>query len=574
MKRSLLLFLLAVVYTVGQAQVVFYIQPPSSFEGNYTLTYADGTDWGVADLTDPANAVIGELAMAFDGSATEDSLVCDPPVVSDVDGKVAVLYRGACEFGAKALAAQDAGAIACVIINHTGEPVGMGGGADGGSVTIPTVMISEGAGASLREAIEAGGMTVFIGNKTGFYANDIGIKAKHVLRAPQYSTLSLLAQNDAEFEVPMGVWITNFGFNDQTGVELNGEIDMGGNIYSEVVSAGDIAAGDSVYVALPTFSQSTYPIGMYEMTYSVSSDSTDDFTGDDVFDANFNVSDSLYSFATIPDEAAGPDNITFYRPSTVDGEIQQCLAFMDANASRVGVKGMTFAITTNAESIDGEVISVYAYEWTLEFTDIDDEAFTGVDEADLDLLTSGVYEYVGDDMEGANVYAAYEETLLLDDDARYLFCIAYDSEDLFNGYDAPKLDYETTLNEHLQPQFPNSSGTEWFTSGFGTDITPGIAVHFFDANADGIDEGSQVIDVTPYPNPAQDLIQIPLKDVSGLTTIQIFDVAGKLVETQSVSVTPNQLLEVNVSNLENGVYTFGLRYENGNVSNFNVVIAK
>ena len=36
MKRSLLLILMAFIYTVGNAQVVFYVQPPSSLEGNYS----------------------------------------------------------------------------------------------------------------------------------------------------------------------------------------------------------------------------------------------------------------------------------------------------------------------------------------------------------------------------------------------------------------------------------------------------------------------------------------------------------------------------------------------------------
>ena len=85
------------------------------------------------------------------------------------------------------------------------------------------------------------------------------------------------------------------------------------------------------------------------------------------------------------------------------------------------------------------------------------------------------------------------------------------------------------------------------------------------------EEGDQI---QVYPNPARDFIQIPMVDVTGLTTIQIFDVAGKLVETQNYNTTAGTNLRVDVSQLEAGVYTFGLRYESGNVSNFNVVITK
>jgi len=579
MKRNLLLLFFALSYTFGQAQVVFYIQPPSPLEGSYTITYTDpaGGDWSSPDLTDPANAVLAEMAMALDSSTDADSLVCVPPVLSDVDGKVAVLYRGVCEFGAKALACQEAGAVAVVIITYADqEPVGMGGGAVGVDVTIPVVMITRIAGESLRPEIEAGGLFVFIGNKTGYFENDLGIKPSDVIRAPQSSSLQLLSQDASEFSPDLGVWVTNFGSNDQTDVVLTAEITFdGSSVYNESSDPVEILSGDSALVLLPVFSQTSYETGKYSLVYTVSSSSPDDFPSDDMFDAPFNMSDSLFSYSNIPTEADGPDNITFYRPSTVDGEIQQCVAFKDANASRVGVKGMTFAATsTTGVAIDGEVISIYAYEWTLQFDDLNDEAFTGVDEIDLDLLTSGVYEYVGEDNRGLNVYAAFEEEILLDDDSRYLFCIGFESDDIFTGYNSSKMDYLTTQENYLQPAFPNSSGSAWFTNGYGTEICPGIAVHFFDANADAINEVSNVIEVTPYPNPAQNLVQIPLKNVSGLTLINIFDVTGKLVETQTVSVSSGEILQVNVSNLDRGIYTFALRYENGNVSNFNVVISK
>ncbi len=578
MKRNLLFILFAMVYTFGNAQVVFYVQPPSVFEGNYTLTYADSAsaDWSVPNLENPVNAVVGgELIMALDGSATEDSLVCDPPVINDITGKVAVLYRGACEFGAKAFAAQEAGAIAVVIINHTGLPIEMGGGADGANVTIPVVMISQGAGANLRDAILAGGMTVFIGNKNGFYNNDIGIKTYGPVRARYASNVQMLAQDDTEFEVQTGAWVTNFGSNDQTNVVLSAIINLDGSeLYNESATAVDILSGDSAFVALPTFSQTNYDLGVYEMTYSLASDSTDDFPADDMLMANFRMSENLFSYAEIADEAEGPSNVKYTSSTTTGGELHSCIIFQDPNGSRVAPVGLTFSTSTFGEGLDGEVVSVYLYEWTLQFEDVLDPLYTGIDEIDLDLLASGVYEYVGDDLSGLNLYVPFEDVIELEDDVRYLMCVATESETVRFGHDVTSMDYQTTQDTYLQVMYPLSDGAEWFDGGFGTDWVPGISAHLIDVNAVGVDEVSNNIDVTPYPNPAQNMIQIPLNDVNGLTTIQIFNVAGKLVEMQTVSVSAGQVLKVNVSNLENGVYTFGLRYEDGNVSNFNVVIAK
>ncbi len=69
---------------------------------------------------------------------------------AEVAGKIALIRRGECEFGAKALNAQSAGAIAAIIYNNQGNsPMSMGAGAAGGQVTIPTVSIGQEAGETL-----------------------------------------------------------------------------------------------------------------------------------------------------------------------------------------------------------------------------------------------------------------------------------------------------------------------------------------------------------------------------------------------------------------------------------------
>ena len=285
------------------------------------------------------------------------------------------------------------------------------------------------------------------------------------------------------------------------------------------------------------------------------------------------MSENLYSYATFSDGEV--NGIQYFRPSDILGTVQECVAFQNANGSRVGVEGMTFSATTDGESMDGEVIDIFAYEWAVEFDDLLDTInYTGIDGDDLDLLASGSYEYVGDDFDGVNVYAAFDELIYLDDDLRYFFCIAYDSDQLFTGFDGTSIDYSTTQDEYLQPMFPNTDGQDWFLNGFGADLTPSLVVHMFDANADAINEIGDVIEVTPYPNPANEFVEVPMVDVTGLTTVQIFDVTGKLLSSQTVNTVVGSNLRVDVSNLEAGLYTFGLRYESGNVSNFNVVISK
>ncbi len=72
---------------------------------------------------------------------------CASPQPWGVTGKIALLRRGNCEFGAKARNAQDAGAVGTIIINNGSNGVaGMGGGVYGSGVTTPTQMIGKANG--------------------------------------------------------------------------------------------------------------------------------------------------------------------------------------------------------------------------------------------------------------------------------------------------------------------------------------------------------------------------------------------------------------------------------------------
>ena len=74
-----------------------------------------------------------------------------------LNGNIAVIRRGTCEFGFKVLAAEDAGAIAAIVVNN--EPDGtftMGAGAVGNQVTIPSIMVSQADGEAIIAALSGG----------------------------------------------------------------------------------------------------------------------------------------------------------------------------------------------------------------------------------------------------------------------------------------------------------------------------------------------------------------------------------------------------------------------------------
>ena len=128
------------------------VHAPAEVAGTYTATTTSG--WG-APLT--AVPVTGEVVMVNDGTS-QPTLGCNAPV-NDVAGKIAMIDRGTCQFGVKALNAELAGAIGCIICNNEPGLVIMGAGTTGGQVNIPVVMLQQTDCAQLRQ-FAANGLNV------------------------------------------------------------------------------------------------------------------------------------------------------------------------------------------------------------------------------------------------------------------------------------------------------------------------------------------------------------------------------------------------------------------------------
>lgn len=89
---------------------------------------------------------------------------CCEPTSYNLFGSIALIKRGACEFGLKALNAQNAGAEAVIIYNNNNnsQPLGMSPGNYGNNVTIPVFSMSGASGNELVDLTESAG---------DFYAN-------------------------------------------------------------------------------------------------------------------------------------------------------------------------------------------------------------------------------------------------------------------------------------------------------------------------------------------------------------------------------------------------------------------
>lgn len=107
-----------------------------------------------------ATPITAELSLSQDFTLdnVDDNDACDLITNgADINGKIAVIRRGQCEFGTKILAVENLGAIAVIMVNNeSGNPITMGAGADGGSVTIPSIMVSQSDGEAIISELENG----------------------------------------------------------------------------------------------------------------------------------------------------------------------------------------------------------------------------------------------------------------------------------------------------------------------------------------------------------------------------------------------------------------------------------
>jgi hypothetical protein len=136
----------------GGFENVVTVDPPSSAAGTYGAT---GAAFGPAPTP---SGVSGSIVLVNDGTATPPSGTpsdgCEPFTLPA--GAIALLDRGLCGFVVKVKNAQDAGAAAVIVANNApGDPITMGG--DDPTITIPSVMVSQAHGATIKAGLPATG---------------------------------------------------------------------------------------------------------------------------------------------------------------------------------------------------------------------------------------------------------------------------------------------------------------------------------------------------------------------------------------------------------------------------------
>ncbi len=581
MKKLLLTISAVVLSATTYAQVIAAGISPQSIVANYTHTWADPAGgWGTPDFNISGTYVQDTLMIADDGSTGLNAQgnpisaeACNP-LINDLTGKIAVVFRNACQFGTKAINAQNAGAVGVIVINNVpGAVIAMGSGNDGANVTIPVVMLDLTDGLSLIAEMANGPVVMFLGNKTGLFPNDGGISAGAALLPRQAMIPSQLAQNGTEYNFDLGARIYNYGNQAQNNMTFTATITnpAGATVYNNQVTGISLASGDSTDVDptqannLPNFSLASYPAGTYTLTYTLGLSDGDDYDADNILTSTFTVTDSLFGYAQVDATTGVPKGGNYYRPGTNNQTYSACQVIDNANASRLKANGIWFSATTAAASgvlLTGEEMALYMYKWEDVFTDLNDAnlAFNTLTE-----VANGFYYFPGD-LQGETVYGAFTTPVALEDNQRYLACVQTVNLNLYMGHENGT---NLTWNEayYLQPMAPNESDGTWYAAGFGSDLPSSLAIAVSD-NDVNVAELNTVAGKA-FPNPANDVVTVAIEG-EGTAQLTVTDVAGKVAMSASLNLAAGQD-NVNIASLTAGLYIFNVTLENGKTAQFNVV---
>lgn len=578
--------------TLGALQAqLFLVNSPAEIQGYYSF---EAAEFG-ADLT--SDVWTGDAVFVDDGSANP-TFGCNAPInTGDLAGKIALVDRGGCEFGLKCLNAENAGAIAVVVFNNApgGGTIVMGAGAVGTQVTIPCVMLTYEDGQTIRAALAAGAVNISLG-ALGAPANDLAISAENVMVAPLGIVPSSQIKSSGDFVFVPGAQARNIGLNEASNVSVNAVIEFapfGGTaseVYNESASQEGIVEADSTSELIllpvfePTFSSSGADQGVYTITYTVASDSTDDVTFDNTIATNFTVSENLYSKASW-NPATGDPRTTIYYTISGGGDIEFLSVLNIPYGEGYKIDSIVFAVLTSLPSLANIPVEAYVYEWN----DLNEDGSIANDEVEIAGIANFTFP---ESTTGTSAvlrlpvldFLTFEEdgVVIAENNKDYIIGVRYTGEEsVFFGFDL-SYDYGQYLNLQAETGaltdrdygylginawdnlLPNFEAAFLFTD-LTASVSTGVILTSPEVNTREV-AGPEVFEMELFPNPVSERLQINLtiKERTSFVEYHILDAAGRLIfNARDTDVFETEQASFNVSQLPAGQYNLMVRTQQG-----------
>ena len=197
--------------TAGASTVPHFVGAPLTVGGNTYGIAAGDFATVAADLTAPLGVVLAGTALS-NACTVGVPGAHGKPAAGSLTGKIALISRGVCTFSEKIRNAQDAGAVAAIVVNNVaGDPTAMGLGGIANEPTIPAYM----APLSSRTALmAANGLSATIDSSMAYFSTpnvdimagfssqgptDVDFRVKPDVVAPGVNVLSSVPGNDWAF---------------------------------------------------------------------------------------------------------------------------------------------------------------------------------------------------------------------------------------------------------------------------------------------------------------------------------------------------------------------------------------
>lgn len=580
-----------------------FVNSPSSLEGIKTFTYSSNAapTWGRALDSSWFNV---EVVKAV------DSLACGP-LTNNVTDKWVLIYRGTCQFGEKALNAQNKGAKGVIIVNNVaGSPVGMAAGTAGASVNIPVLMVSDVDGNAINAALN-GGQQVFISlTRWGFgYGDDLAIIPTSEAPGPGSIPLNQWKTSSANaYKFYTGAFLANVGTNDQTNVKLKSTLTFtptGGSASVVAQDSVEVPAFNSIDSAIEVLSPRSTAVnptqtGKYTMTYNITSDATDENPLDNSVSVSVDVTANI--FCKAPLDSKGDPILTGSVKAGAATPLTWGPLFY---VTKGGYQAQSFRLSINDNdttdhSLNSTVgnLDIYLFKWA----DGNADGIIQGTELSIKGAASRVFTTAdsNNQMFTANIGNpdGTAGTVVLEDNSWYwaavdmpesIFLGCNDDINYFNRTNAAK-NATTSVNDFWAPNFFGtvdamlSSGSNIRMIPFGVseagsasidsasfsgtrNSTPAVALitGLFDV---GVKETQTVSsEVSLYPNPATDNINVTinLASLSHRADIKIIDAVGRNVYTERRKDIQNDKVTISTKQLAAGNYYLVFFGDNGTV---------
>lgn len=535
------------------AQVALFINEPSPLAGTYIDIGLAADDFGPVIET----TYTGDLILADDGSAAPTE-VCNPPILNALEtvGNISLIDRGNCEFGAKVLAAENAGAIAVIICNNVpGTPITMGAGAVGTTVTIPSIMITQSFCDQIKLELANGPVNVSISNAFNLYGST----------AP-YAYLTPVDQIDTLQDITTTV--TNRSTVDQSNITVYCDITNPAGVTTTLSeSINTLAAGmDSTIAFTDFYVPATGVLGTYDVKFYNN--------GADIVGYEQGVDEETMGFVITGGQFGLDNNLQSPGGITVSGGGNFGMGSLYTIVQETDALSATFAISNPADLL-GEFLTFTLYQVDANGDgDIDENGDGLFNDVDLIVLGLGVHEISAADVPDALMTAAIDNfdmpgsPITLSAGASYIILAEYIGTNTF---------FITASGATNYPGVATvvKTGTDWFSGGFTSGINGVVRLNVVPLTDVATSTPQLDADqVSLMPNPASSYVNIDLdlKEVSEKVEVILLDITGRIINTTNYNNIQQEVLRMDTNTLTAGTYFVHVRTEEG-VKTLKLVIA-